>query len=216
MNNTRERVLNKLRTANQAAPAQIPVTGTLEPICCHPDEKLARLKELMEAVHTEIHLTTASKLVDKLKEIVGAKGLKSLLFSPETELGKTVEKSWNGELPVLVPYSKMIEEFKDELFQLDAGLTTTIGGIADTGSLILWPTPAEPRLMSLVPPVHFAVLEANKIYADFYEAVEKTNWVNAAPANSILISGPSKTADIELVLAYGVHGPKEVVVLIVE
>jgi L-lactate dehydrogenase complex protein LldG len=213
-NNARERVLTNLRIANQAAPTEIPVTGQLPPLFTNSKEKINRLKELMEGVHTEIYLTPASQLITAIKRVLNEKEIKTLLFSPETKFGKELEKS-SDKLPEFVPYSGNIESFKDELFQIDAAITTTVGGIADTGSLILWPTSAEPRLMSLVPPIHIAILEADKIYADFSEAIEKTNWVNEAPANALLISGPSKTADIELTLAYGVHGPKEVVVFIV-
>jgi L-lactate dehydrogenase complex protein LldG len=70
--------------------------------------------------------------------------------------------------------------------------------------------------MSLIPPIHFAVLEADKIYNSFCEVIQKENWPERMPTNSLLISGPSKTADIELILAFGVHGPKEVVVIITE
>ena len=70
--------------------------------------------------------------------------------------------------------------------------------------------------MSLVPPIHIAVLRADKIYNSLLEVMQKENWSANMPTNAFLISGPSKTADIELVLAFGVHGPKELIVLIVE
>ena len=91
-----------------------------------------------------------------------------------------------------------------------------MGGIAETGVIILWPDKKEPRLVSLVPPIHIAVLEAEKIYNTFSEAIETGNWPDKMPTNVLLISGPSKTADIELTLAFGVHGPKELIVIIVK
>ncbi|WP_278366532.1 LUD domain-containing protein, partial [Marinobacter salarius] len=42
------------------------------------------------------------------------------------------------------------------------------------------------------------------------------NWAAGMPTNALLVSGPSKTADIEQTLAYGVHGPKELIVLVIE
>jgi L-lactate dehydrogenase complex protein LldG len=96
---------------------------------------------------------------------------------------------------------------------VDAGFTTTRGGIAETGGLILWPSPEEPRLLSLVPPVHFALLDTAAIHATFFEAMRAEAWAGSLPRNALLISGPSKTADIEQTLAYGVHGPKRLVVV---
>ena len=51
---------------------------------------------------------------------------------------------------------------------------------------------------------------------DFTEAMSSERWQEGMPTNVLLISGPSKTADIELVLTFGVHGPKELIVLIVD
>jgi len=70
--------------------------------------------------------------------------------------------------------------------------------------------------MSLVPSIHIAVLEADKIFSSFLEAMQTEKWPTKMPTNVVLISGPSKTADIEMTLAFGVHGPRELIVLIVE
>ena len=70
--------------------------------------------------------------------------------------------------------------------------------------------------MSLVPPVHIVLLDASKLYNTFFEAMTMEGWQQGLPTNALLISGPSKTADIEQVLAYGAHGPKDLIVLILE
>jgi L-lactate dehydrogenase complex protein LldG len=119
-------------------------------------------------------------------------------------------------MPELVEYEQPIEESKDLLFGIDAAITTTRGGIAETGSLILWTTPDEPRLMSLIPPIHIAVLHAETIYNTFWEVVNTEQWNSGMPTNALLISGPSKTADIEQTMVYGVHGCKELVVLLIQ
>jgi L-lactate dehydrogenase complex protein LldG len=110
----------------------------------------------------------------------------------------------------------VLYDFKETLFKVDVGITSTRGAIAETGAIVLWPGEKEPRLLSLVPPVHIAILEADKIFNTFCEMVQTENWPEHMPTNAVLVSGPSKTADIELVLAFGVHGPKELIVLILE
>jgi len=97
-----------------------------------------------------------------------------------------------------------------------ASLTAARSAIAETGTLILWPDEHEPRLMSLVPPVHIVLLDARAIYNTFFEAMTAENWKDGLPTNALLISGPSKTADIQQTLAYGAHGPKELIVLMIE
>ena len=111
-------------------------------------------------------------------------------------------------MPELVDYQKPVEESKDLLLRVDASITTTRGGIAETGSLILWTTPDEPRLMSLIPPIHLAILYAGNIYNTFWETVNTDKWNSSMLTNALLISGPSKTADIEQTLVYGVHSSR--------
>ena len=115
----------------------------------------------------------------------------------------------------LVRYAKPIETWRDQLFdEIDASLTSARSAIAETGTLILWPDAAEPRLMSLVAPLHFILLDTTTIHADFHSAMSAEGWKDAMPTNALLISGPSKTADIQQTLAYGAHGPRELVVLL--
>ena len=220
-NRSRDRIFNRLHGAGKPVSSGAAATPALpfEPL--GREEKIDKLKGLMEAVRTQIHVVEAKNWIESLKGILRKREIKTLLYAPDTAIGDTLTKQWpaedgNDRLPELVIYEGAIEEFKDRLFQIDAAITSTLGGIAETGAIILWPDRKEPRLMSLVPPIHIAVLEAEKIYTTFYEAIETENWQNKMPTNVVLISGPSKTADIELTLAFGVHGPKELIVLIVK
>jgi L-lactate dehydrogenase complex protein LldG len=178
-------------------------------------ERYPRLRRLMEAVKTEFVETTEALWPQAVYELLKSEGLSTLLYGPGTPAGRLLSTAWpTGEGPRLVPYDRPVEEMKPQLFnELDAAFTTTRGGIAETGGLILWPGPEEPRLMSLVPPVHLALLDTDKIYDTFWQAMRCEEWAAGMPPNALLISGPSKTADIEQTLAYGVHGPKRLVVV---
>ena len=140
-----------------------------------------------------------------------------LLYGPESTAGRILAASWPAGGTELVPYSEPVETFKEALFQrTEAGFTGTVGGIAETGGLLLEPGPEEPRLLSLVPPVHIALLHASTIQDSLWHAVRNLGWGRGPAANALLISGPSKTADIEQTLAYGVHGPKRLIVVLVD
>ena len=182
-------------------------------------EKLDLFQKMIESVHGEVHRTSESAWVDILAGLLKSRGAQTLLVSRESQVGRTLKDaaSSRDDLPDLLVYDEAIEHWQQELFNtVDVGITSTRGGIAETGSLILWPSADEPRLMSLVPPVHVAVLYASELYTTFHEAMTAQRWHESMPTNALLVSGPSKTADIEQTLAYGVHGPKELIVLVIE
>lgn len=179
-------------------------------------ERLLRLRRCMEAVKTEFLEAGTEDWPSTLGTFLTSQGVRRVAYGPATDAGRRLARAWSGGGPSLVPYDRPIEEWKKALFDdIDAGFTSTRCAIADTGSLVLWPSPDEPRLLSLVPPIHVALLEASQIRDTFRQVLRDEGWAGAMPANALLISGPSKTADIEQTLAYGVHGPKRLVVVLI-
>lgn len=125
-------------------------------------------------------------------------------------------KEIEGEV-TLTSFYPSIDGHKEALFNsVPAAITGSRCGIAATGSIVLWPGSEEPRSLSLVPPLHIVVVEQNAIYNDFVDLIKSQRWSEQLPTNIVLISGPSKTADIQQTLAYGAHGPRELVVLLVD
>ena len=103
---------------------------------------------------------------------------------------------------------------RDDLFACDVGVTTAQWGIAETGTLVLESARERSRLLSLVPPIHVALLSTRSICASLGDALAH---VRQADSHAItFITGPSRTSDIELTLVVGVHGPQTVHVLLLE
>ncbi|PYM37177.1 MAG: lactate utilization protein, partial [Candidatus Rokuibacteriota bacterium] len=105
--------------------------------------------------------------------------------------------------------------------QADLGLTGVDLAIAETGTLVVRSGAGRPRSTSLLPPVHIAVFARTALIESLGQAgVFLEAWHRAeAPGEGAVVSfitGPSRTADIELTLTRGVHGPKEVHAIFVE
>ncbi|HSP57925.1 MAG TPA: lactate utilization protein [Halomonas sp.] len=178
-------------------------------------ERLERFERLITSVHGEVIHCREDDWTASLIEVLASKGVKRLALGREHPVAAEARAALAEHEVALVDVDRDIEHWRREQFEnVDAGLTSTRGGIAETGTLWLWPTPDEPRLISLVPPIHIAVLEAERLEDTFFDVVERHDWAAGMPTNALLISGPSKTADIEQTLAYGVHGPRELVVLV--
>ena len=101
-----------------------------------------------------------------------------------------------------------------EIFSFDVGISTAQAAIADTGTLVLDSAYERNRLVSLVPPVHIAIVDASCIVETLGEALTLLRKDNEISPAVTFITGPSRTADIELTLAIGVHGPQELFVII--
>ena len=101
-----------------------------------------------------------------------------------------------------------------ELFGFDVGISTVQAGIAETGTLVLEANREKNRLVSLVPPVHIAILDATRIFCTLGETLAALYRGGNLSQAITFITGPSRTADIELTLAIGVHGPQELYVII--
>lgn len=119
------------------------------------------------------------------------------------------------EAGVEVAVWRDLEDFREVAGRADIGLSTADYAIAETGSLVLTSGPGRGRTVTLLPPVYVAVVAADRVLSTVPEAIEKYAGDRPLPANVCFHTGPSKSGDIEMTLAVGVHGPGEVHVVLV-
>lgn len=218
MSNARLQILARLRGSASSASDISSPSFPVRTFSWDAQERLARFRAALEAVHGEVHLVDEDWPAT-LHDLLTARGVETLLYGPGCDAGDALAQRWPTGTseggPRLVPYLEPVESFRETLFDsIDAGFTSCRGAIAETGTLVLWPSVSEPRLLSLVPPIHIVLLAADSISSTFAELMAQQGWSSGMPTNALLITGPSKSADIEQTLAYGVHGPKTLIVLV--
>ena len=103
----------------------------------------------------------------------------------------------------------------DSAYDFDAGVTEVDYAIAETGTLVIRHRPEHGRLLSLVPFVHVAVVQPKNFLPDLVDLFERLG-TDGTGGGVTLISGPSKTADIEMNVVTGVHGPNVVRVYVLQ
>jgi L-lactate utilization protein LutC len=121
-----------------------------------------------------------------------------------------------GALAVLDPFLCTEAEQRSALMTAEIGVTTVDCAIADTGSLVVSAAKTRPRSLSLLPTVHIALLFASQIRPSLGAAFEALAGAPGLPSAAHVITGPSRTSDIENDLTIGVHGPSAVTAIIVE
>lgn len=141
----------------------------------------------------------------KQKKVIAAPALPAALYN---KLAEGCEKAG---------FECIDSGMRDHLAGIDIGFTYAEYGIADTGTLMVDCPSEELRLATMVSEFHVCIIPQSKIRANTY-AVEKMmlTRMKKAPNYMAYITGPSRTADIERVLALGVHGPLELHILVLE
>lgn len=220
MADARTRILERLRASSKTPPY------TLNTYQEREEEWIARQPPLGELA--EVFSAEAEKVGTRVIRVAGWKALPEAVAPWFREY--RIESAITGENPNLEPlrkhlakklgvemrrYAGTMETQKTELFATDCGISGSRGGIADTGSVLLVPTPEEPRLLSLAPPVHLVVVESKQLFPTLGAYLNTGEFQQDPPSNLVLVSGASRTADIELTLTVGVHGPKVFLIALV-
>jgi L-lactate dehydrogenase complex protein LldG len=213
MSEVRRNILARLRANRPQQAASPPVYA--KPLGWGRERRIEEFTARMQAVRGEVHRVGRDTWVDWINAQMPARGMRRALVGRNAIAQQFAQGVSNGI--ELNRYDSAIETCKQRLFhETDFSITGSLAGLAESGSLALWPDADEPRLLSLVPPLHIALLDADRLFENFAQLIETEGWADAMPTNALLISGPSKTADIEQTLAYGIHGPKALITLILE
>jgi L-lactate dehydrogenase complex protein LldG len=222
MTAARERMLGRLRGAAPAPSLPDGVALLDDRIGAHyahprPDATamIDAFERSLRAARAEVWRAGAYEWPALLADRLAAHGVRRLLLDRAGAEGAALA----GALPhgvEALPFDRPLEAWKGELFgTVDAGFTVARSGIAATGTLVLAPDAGTPRTVSLVPPLHVALVHADTLHATLYGAARAERWRDGLPANLVLVSGPSKTSDIQQTLAFGAHGPRWLWVVIV-
>jgi len=107
------------------------------------------------------------------------------------------------------------EELRELCATADVGITSADYALADTGTLVLLSSPQEARMISLLPPAHIAIVPRARILTGLDELFSVLPNPAESTSSMVLITGPSRTADIEQILVRGVHGPGVLSVVVV-
>ena len=107
------------------------------------------------------------------------------------------------------------EELRELCATVDVGITSADYALADTGTLVMLSSPQEARMISLLPPAHIAIVPRGRILTGLDELFSLLPNPAESTSSMVLITGPSRTADIEQILVRGVHGPGLLSVVVV-
>lgn len=214
----REQILARLRAAPPqavAAPDRTLAAFYDQQPRENQSARVERLALNLQNAMADVHRTTPETLAADLAKVMAEKSLKKVAIGGEVLAHQELCNRLYS-VCVLHPVQTVHAEQQALFDDVDAGLTLSQAAIAETGTVVLLSSPQSPRLLSLVPPVHVVIVDARRVYDTLFDLIQQEHWAQGLPTNVILVSSPSKTADIQQTLAYGAHGPKQLIVMLVE
>lgn len=164
-----------------------------------------------------------------IEEIEKLSGIVIRTHAPEETIAKLFDEHgwqqalvWDWENMGCADLEKVFTERQIDVFSsghpadlahIPVGLTGAEAALADTGTIVVRNKKGQSSLASLLPPVHVALLNETNLFPDMRSYFEEQGNIQDT-SNLVFISGPSRTADIEQTLTLGVHGPRELIVVL--
>ncbi|MCL1692259.1 MAG: lactate utilization protein [Actinomycetia bacterium] len=216
----RDAFLNRVRSS--IGEATLPYGPTVDPGPLVPDlpdvDLLARFTEAVEAVSGTVH---TDGVTAALNEIVASHGPGRLIAWNDEHLpvdgavGRLTDAGCevvSGDVP---SDAEGRRNHQADYLDVRYGLTGAEAAFAESGSIVTRSGSGRPRMASLVPLVHIALLPTDQIFRSQMHWLTQPESDLAGAANVVYITGPSRTADIEQQINLGVHGPRELHVILV-
>ncbi len=199
--NGRDRILARLRAGLSDGPVVLPEPAPVEGRVMEATERVDTLVDRLEDYGATVLRCRPDTLSHTIIGLIGERGWKRVVSVRRNRVG---HPSVLGDDPQLT---------NEELETVDAVITESLLAIAETGTIVLDHGPGQGRrALTLIPDVHVCVVEASAVVDDVPQAVASVD----ATRPTTWISGPSATSDIELERVEGVHGPRNLFVVLVE
>jgi len=220
MADSRDRILKTLRTAVRRPPAP-------RPMLPEPPERMLDTARLIARFTDELTLQTgvvlrardAGDTLRLLTDTARAENLSTVMASTDSTVAALHLKEWGKADAITVMTAADFadrEAFRAACFEAQAGITGADCAIAETGTLGIVFDADQPRLISIAPPLHIAIVPHERLTATYEQAINRVFLDQRTPPSQFcFITGPSASADIQAIAFKGMHGPRKLIVILV-
>ncbi len=219
--NAREEILERLKRAPKGGVSPRPGMPPLRELSLDREGMIATFTEKLTAEEGVVYrVGDKDNVLDKLTVIAAEEGLQRVAVSTDEIVAPLDLPGWGTERGVTVYSADDFgdgDSYRDALFDdAQAGITGVDYAVAETGTLVIGHNRHNPRLVSLAPILHIAVVPVDRMVAVYEQAIEQLYGRSGnAPSQISFITGPSMTADIQGRPFKGMHGPRRLVVILI-
>ena len=209
--NARDEILSLLKTQQRAITLPAPWQSRRQ-----FDDPAGRFSESLAKVKGQVYRARSmDDALNQLDELFTELNTHFVVYNDEVPIN---EVDWSTRFPEIQFRSpgQVTDRasWRVSCASADVGISSADAFLAETGSLVISSGAGKSRMVTLLPPVHIALVPIDRMATDIF------TWMKIHdrhfPANTVLVSGPSKTADIEQTMTVGVHGPKKLIVFLMD
>lgn len=203
------KILNSISNALKSNPLESESAVYQDIIIPVEQDKLKEYKRLQAFNKAELFEVNEAEIPQTLQEIFQKENISKALIS------QALAGRFDFSIPTLT-YDQSMEDLKDELFSIECGVLEADYAVANLGVMAVTSNSNQPRLLSLITKHCIMLVKKETILANLSEVLKEVKKSNPdlLPSNILFIAGPSRTADIELQVVFGVHGPQKVYVIL--
>jgi L-lactate dehydrogenase complex protein LldG len=215
----RDEIFLKLKSAQRQEPGARPEAPALAERNFSREQMLERFTAELTALTGAVYQAhDAEDLQRILSEIAAAEGFRQVIAAGENPPGIEIKSLFqSGGVNILTPADfKDREALREAAFQADAGITFADFAVAETGTVGIIFGKDQPRLVSIAPPIHIAIVEVEKLHPVYEDVIAQVfGNADAIPGQFAFITGPSTSSDIQAINFKGMHGPTKVIVIFI-
>lgn len=215
----RDEILCRLKSAKRNQLAPRPARPALSEIALDREQMLQRFTaELTSQTGSVYKAESPEDALRILSEIAAAEGLKSIIATGNDMHGVDLKLFSEANHITVSTLDDLPdrEALREAAFTADAGITSADFAIAETGTVGIIFNRHQPRLASIAPPVHIAIIPVERLFPVYEDAIEKVfGNADEIPSQFGFITGPSATGDIQAIQFKGMHGPVKVIVIFI-
>jgi len=217
----REEILGKLRAAPRKEVPDRPAVPPLNELSLNAEQLIEKFTgNVIEQTGVVHRVKDCDEAIRKLTEIAEVERLAKVMVSTDDVVAPMELSAWGKSHEVEVFSSEDFEhrkDFKHAVFEeVDAGITGVGFAVVESGTLCLVHDKDQPRLVSLAPIMHIAILPVDRLYPVYESVVDDLfGGKKSIPNHITFITGPSMTGDIQGVPFKGMHGPKRLIVILI-
>lgn len=208
---SKEKILNRIKEGYKDS--LFVRKETVNPVEHIKRSDMSMLEELKQKMADNKYIVEECKqeeLEDKINAIVAGYGYEKMLYSES--LGLDLDKI---KATKKVCFNQVIENLREDVFHSDFSVVHARVGVSSHGVALVHSKSTQPRMLSLAPALCIMLLKKEDIVGSLAEALNLVKKENAVlPSNILFIAGPSRTADIELITVFGVHGSQKVHIIL--